>query len=395
MVEVNGSSMEERKRKEGDALREGSKRIDVHGPSDAGELPRVKQYCLCRQAFGTCQAHTEDDRVMIACDHCDEWFHASCLQIADEAVELIDQFVCPYCEQSMCRSDPETQTRTSYKQPCKAEACTNPARLPISSYCSDACGMRAVRERAASVAKTPAQRTRLATDAVRAASNRRGVTVWTRPTLVRDAPKDESASEWLARIRSGIRSVPPISGPPPGTSLGVYVREHATPLNDERERAQFAAELAKLRSQSAQGNTGIDVLAVRGKLLQLAEDRLSALPHAPIDETSKKKETSNPRCGFDARLAWDDEPLWQWATSPEGRAMLQEDTPLDGRYPGQPDGTGPYVVCGEPKRRCKRHTDWSIVRGADTEVARELQTLYVSTLAEREQHLRAVLDTPT
>ena len=32
---------------------------------------------------------------------------------------------------------------------------------------------------------------------------------------------------------------------------------------------------------------------------------------------------------------------------------------------------------------------------ADTEVARELQTLHVSSLAEREQDLRAWLDTPT
>lgn len=43
---------------------------------------------------------------MIACDHCDEWFHASCLHIDDDAVERIDQFICPSCETRMSLRSP-------------------------------------------------------------------------------------------------------------------------------------------------------------------------------------------------------------------------------------------------------------------------------------------------
>lgn len=244
------------------------------------------------------------------------------------------------------------------------------------------------------IGKTRTHRAQLANDAVHRAQLSRGLVVWTRPGLA-DAPANETVGAWLARIRTGLHATPPIAGPAPGTSLGVYAQEHATTLHGDEAQAARRDELAQLRAQSACGNTGIDVLAVRSKLLQLAEDRASTLPPAPADDSGKKKETSLPRCGFDARLAWDDEPLWAWAISAAGRAMLQEEVPLDGCFPGQQHGTGPPVVCGEPKRRCKRHADWSLVRNADTEVGRELQTLYVSSLAEREQHIRALFDTPT
>ena len=50
----------------------------------------VKLYCVCRQAY-------DDDRLMMACDVCDEWFHASCMRVAEHDVELIDTFVCAPC----------------------------------------------------------------------------------------------------------------------------------------------------------------------------------------------------------------------------------------------------------------------------------------------------------
>ncbi|WFC94288.1 COMPASS (complex proteins associated with Set1p) component [Malassezia brasiliensis] len=254
--------------------------------------------------------------------------------------------------------------------------------------------MRTVRNRVLALDKGPNVAAQLTTDAVRSAHHPRGYAVWTRPSLAQGASTQESAHTWFARMQDGIRTLAPIAGPPPGTSVGVYARAHATPLDGKREYVQWAAELARVRAESACGNALLDVLAVRGKLLQLAEDRLSTLPPATEEDVGKHRDASIPRCGFDARLVWDDEPLWAWATSPTGRAMLQEEAPLDGRFSGQQGGTGPEVVCGEPKRRCKRHADWSIVRGADIEVARELQTLHMSSLAEREQTLRAWLDTP-
>ena len=55
--------------------------------------------------------------------------------------------------------------------------------------------------------------------------------------------------------------------------------------------------------------------------------------------------------------------------------------------PGAARGGEP-AVCGEAKRRCKRHADWSMVRGADLEVAREVQTAALAALAERSERMR-------
>lgn len=321
---------------------------------------------------------------MIACDFCDEWYHAACLGIADEAVELIDQFVCPECEKSTSSCSPEMDARTSYKVACKADGCSRAARLPMSRYCSEACGMRTVKARADRVRPPHAE---FQAEIVQRADARRGVVVWTRPALA--SIDDASLDAWFDSVQKGMAvpsAVPPV---PPGTSSGQHALAHATALPARRD-ASLARELARVRTLAAQGNTMIDVLAVRAKLLQLAEDRVSTLPLA--DDDGKRE--AGPRCGFDARLAWPDEALWQWATSPAGRAMLQEETPLDGALAG--DAHGAALVCGTAKRRCKRHADWSIVRGAEAEVARELQTSYVSALAEREQHVRALLEhTPT
>ncbi|WFD41946.1 COMPASS (complex proteins associated with Set1p) component [Malassezia psittaci] len=265
----------------------------------------------------------------------------------------------------------------------------------MSQYCSDTCGMRNIQKRAGAILKDSQSKKQLAMP-ITMAMPLSGYVVWTRPSLAQDVPANESPSGWLTRIQIGLRSHKPVSDPPAGQSLGEWVREHNTPLDNEYERKQWTATLAHIKKQSAHGHLMLDVLAVRGKLLQLAEDRQSVLSPAVTDPATQKGElNTHPRCGFDQRLIWSDEDLWEWATSAVGRKILQEETPLDGVFIGQADATGPQVVCGDPKRRCKRHTDWSIVRGADIEIARELQTLHVSSLAEREQKLRSWLDTPT
>ncbi|WFC97857.1 COMPASS (complex proteins associated with Set1p) component [Malassezia yamatoensis] len=372
--------MEARKRGDDD-LEKYAKRINVNGLSDTQDAVEIKLYCVCRQAI-------EDDRVMIACDQCDEWFHTDCLQIPDDAVDRIDLFICPGCET-------RTQARTSYKPGCESDGCLNPARLPMSQYCSDVCGMRSIQKRAEAILKDSQSKKHLAMP-IAMSTPLSGYVVWTRPSLAQDMPANESPSDWLTRIQSGLRSPATVPDPPAGQSLGEWVREHNTPLDNGYERNQWTAALAHIKKQSAHGHLMLDVLAVRGKLLQLAEDRQSVLSPAVSDLATNKGELdTHPRCGFDQRLIWSDEDLWEWAISAIGRKILQEEIPLDGVFIGQADTAGPQVICGDAKRRCKRHTDWSIVRGADIEIARELQTLHVSSLAEREQKLRSWLDTPT
>lgn len=54
----------------------------------------VPVFCLCEMPYNP-------DRVMIACDKCDEWFHPECLGLSkeevDEVVRSSQPFVCPQC----------------------------------------------------------------------------------------------------------------------------------------------------------------------------------------------------------------------------------------------------------------------------------------------------------
>ncbi|GMT03128.1 hypothetical protein PENTCL1PPCAC_25302, partial [Pristionchus entomophagus] len=46
-------------------------------------------YCYCREPA--------DDRFMIECDECDEWYHGNCIQLTSTAGRKIDKYYCPSC----------------------------------------------------------------------------------------------------------------------------------------------------------------------------------------------------------------------------------------------------------------------------------------------------------
>ena len=242
------------------------KRLKTHDAPPAPPAP-PRVYCVCRQAA--------DDRMMIACDHCDEWLHPQCVHIAEADVPLIDMYICPGCAAS--------GRRTSFRARCARAACARAAR-PLSRFCSDACGMAAV------YARLPAHSHERIYTQVAGAHNWRGTAEWHAP--------------W------------PVPPPPPPPS------------------------------QVPAARVAVDALALRARLLQHAEDRQTLTPDGPL-------------CGFDMRLCWSDEALARWAAA---------GAPLDA------------PVCDVPKRRCKRHADWSVIRGADIEVNRELQTQLLAEL---------------
>lgn len=242
--------------------------------------PPARVYCICRQAV-------EDERVMIACDRCDMWFHAQCVHIEDSVVPLVDMYICPSCEQ-------HTDARTSYKPRCARNGCINAARAPLSRYCSDACGMAAVYGRV----KQKGKRDKLYTQVANASITR-------------------ATAEWMGEWLAGPR--------------------HTAKADD-------SGAIASARQ-------AVDVLGIRAQLLQHAEDRQSSLVG-----------DGGALCGFDERLCWTDEALQRWHES-------------GARTEGQ--------VCEVPKRKCKRHADWSVIRGADIEVNLELQTQLLAELSER------------
>lgn len=154
-------------------------------------------------------------------------------------------------------------------------------------------------------------------------------------------------------------------------------------------------------------NAGLDALAARTKLLQLAEDRVATLEPILDEETGaiaaakknskgrKIKEESGlssgqPRCGYDERLGWEDGRFQTWSLTDHAKDLLEERIPIDGNLcidnvlALEQDQV---AICGQSKRKCKRHADWSIIRGADMEVERELQTNLLSSLADEESEL--------
>ncbi|KAG6957465.1 hypothetical protein JG688_00010952 [Phytophthora aleatoria] len=48
----------------------------------------TERYCICRQPF---------DGLMIGCDHCDDWFHDSCIGMSKEKAEKVEHYTCPSC----------------------------------------------------------------------------------------------------------------------------------------------------------------------------------------------------------------------------------------------------------------------------------------------------------
>ncbi|KAF8332347.1 uncharacterized protein EI90DRAFT_2815448, partial [Cantharellus anzutake] len=47
-------------------------------------------YCICQTLY-------DDEKIMVACDKCDEWYHTECVQLSEQVVELVDKFYCPKC----------------------------------------------------------------------------------------------------------------------------------------------------------------------------------------------------------------------------------------------------------------------------------------------------------
>lgn len=178
---------------------------------------------------------------------------------------------------------------------------------------------------------------------------------------------------------------------------------------EDEELLVLQKRLDRLLTRRASVNRTLDLLVARSKLLTLAEDRISTLPpiRSAADDTaprnSKKSKSKSgggdanngggsragPRCGYDERLSWDDERWGAWIGSETGQRVLRELEPLDGHLsPGSPEEENEQTqsrtdergavadepaVCGVPRRKCARHADWSVVRGADFEVEREVQ----------------------
>lgn len=91
-AEISGGYVPLKKRTKSTCTRQSTPLPET--PPDAAP---AELYCICRQPGS-------DERAMIACDTCDDWFHADCVGVSEDSIRLIDRFVCPLCEPSAWRS---------------------------------------------------------------------------------------------------------------------------------------------------------------------------------------------------------------------------------------------------------------------------------------------------
>ncbi|KAF8898695.1 hypothetical protein BD779DRAFT_1464807 [Infundibulicybe gibba] len=119
-----------------------------------------KLYCVCKTRY-------DEDRFMIACDRCDEWYHTQCVHMPDSEVDLVDQFICPICIDTV-------SVRVEARGPIVAPACHRPARGAFSKYCSEECGVKYMHSRIEAWEKKGGDRSRL-WDKVKGAEKREGV----------------------------------------------------------------------------------------------------------------------------------------------------------------------------------------------------------------------------
>ncbi|BFZ11396.1 hypothetical protein BsWGS_14435 [Bradybaena similaris] len=114
-------------------------------PNDTDTL-----YCICRRPH--------NNRFMICCDKCEEWFHGSCVGVSrtrgKEMEDNEEEYICPFCskgdpdssmeKRTLSSKSPE-QVKSKLLQKCVRRKCSNTPR-PGSVYCSNECVMSHAQE---------------------------------------------------------------------------------------------------------------------------------------------------------------------------------------------------------------------------------------------------------
>ncbi|KAI0307732.1 hypothetical protein B0F90DRAFT_1830287, partial [Multifurca ochricompacta] len=308
-------------------------------PDDSEEGMEDKLYCICKTKY-------DDERVMIACDRCDEWYHTSCVNMPDMEVDLVDQFICPLCVEK----NPHLDLRTTWKRRClnglqqvdpnSPDSCHKPARGAFSKYCSDECGVQYMHMRISLWVENGGSRDRL-WDTVKNAERREGVVV------LAHAMEEQSRSTMKMEGRVLTIVQPKIT-------------------KTDRELARLRERLETLVQKREALKAEMDVVAWREKVTELA------IQHADtIDQ-----------CGWDQRLCFGDEEVTEFGTSvlesyEEGHSQVD----MDGAQE-----EAEWWCMG--KKKCDRHFGWQKLRMAEVEFDKETKDQALQKLTKLEREIR-------
>ncbi|KAF7339431.1 PHD-type domain-containing protein [Mycena sanguinolenta] len=306
-----------------------------------------KLYCICKTKY-------DEDRFMIACDKCDEWYHTHCVDMPDLVVDLVDQFFCPLC----IEKNPHLSLKTTYKPRCRhgldhpepdsPKACHKPAQGAFSKYCSPECGLNNVKKRIDTFAKNGGKK-ELLWDSVRDAQKREAVViVHTQETV--DGCTKENGDVAVAVPVPTARVKPPTMG------------------KVEREVASLNAVLDEIVTMREDLKEGMDIVRWRERLLDLASERAEQVG----------------QCGWDQRLCFGDD---EWADFGAGvLESYEEGGGRDGmQVDGAPEAEEWWCVEGE---KCERHAGWQLIRSNDIAKEKEKKEDALYRLTTREREIR-------
>ncbi|GAA6019027.1 hypothetical protein JCM10207_006292 [Rhodosporidiobolus poonsookiae] len=358
-----------------------------------GDEEDDRLYCICQELYNP-------ERMMIACDKCEEWYHVDCVGIAEDRVELVDLFICPKCQAT-------SLDRTTWKPPCKRPHCRSPA-VVLSKYCSTYCGLLVLSSRLSLLQDATGLAPEEFYPSVRDATPRQSAVT---DQSVEGA--DARAFLTLEQRRSKVRK-----------------EWDAEDAQDARERRRLEVRLEETERRRRALEDKVLLVQRRVDYLAVAVRRWEALCQATADEMqqagidiatavaagggrrrgggggNKKKKgpvsaTSLPdaQCGLDVRLVYDAAAWAAWVADPGpegGRAILEakergeEERVLEMAL-GTIEG-----VCLETRKKCERHTGWQKVREADFHVEKAVlqRRLHrLTSLAESLEHQLATHDT--
>ncbi|THH34070.1 hypothetical protein EUX98_g59 [Antrodiella citrinella] len=311
---------------------EADKKVEEVPEADE-EVVDDKLYCICKTTY-------DEDRVMIACDRCDEWYHTQCVGMSDTEVDLVDQFICPVC----IAANPTLKLKTTYKQRCAAglthphpassSACHKPSRGAFSKYCSQECGITAMRLR---IERWGGDKERL-WESVKDAQRREGVVV-----------RCEAENDVQEVVKP-------------------------TKSKTEREMEILNHSLDKVALQRDETKQELEVVLWREKLVALATARADTL-----DE-----------CGWDQRLCFGDEEYAEFG--PGVLESYEEEAAHEGDEM-QVDGAqevGEWWCRG--KKKCERHAGWQKLRQAEVKFEMDTIEEVLSKLTAQEREIRKQIE---
>ncbi|KAK6509570.1 hypothetical protein TWF481_004308 [Arthrobotrys musiformis] len=290
----------------------------VHNANGTPKGSAETLYCICRKP--------DTGKWMIGCDGCDDWFHGECVNVRPIEEDLVDQYFCPGCQG-------KNLGITTWKRKCRLPSCPRPAATsaePPSKYCTPEHGIEFFKSKIPLADYSPGEVAALA-------------------NAVNDA--------------AGFRKLGD-SVPAPSSAAARAKIENLLIVDFEKLRPQ---KEAMERQQSR--------FTTRTKFINMAKDRQKRVTDELRAEENQPSKGSKEICGFDMRLALDDEDFADWCESEEGKAIFES-----GAIGGRED------IC--IKKKCEKHKYWLRIAMEDLELEERLISEGSAVIANEENGLR-------